>query len=528
MYRYYRDFIENHPSLKGKIKEEKDVYLPCYRLALRIKEKVEDEISKQINSGKDRKFSTDLREYIPLEKGREVDKVVTGNLKQLIEHTPLPGSDEKIRFNLQSTDKLIQKFWYQVRNYSYPGEKKINEYCSVSFLDILCRFIGEAGFESFIENEFSQETGLRVLVLPFWRQYFSDGIRMEKMLEHALQEMQYDSNITIESLEPEALPGADGRLLTKKEVRNIANDRLADVVFWCSIYEEDTGVFYSLIVHPILGYYEDYWSMSFDLHEFKHPKSLVRKKILATVYWCLAIQDFLHSKYTLCLTNFKNILELEIDEIEVLFRMGVVLDLIDNHEFSRGKYLTMLDLAGVKDAARAVRSIYGFPYEYSTPLKEGATIEVSGDYIQKNAVKLGEGSHVGFNKLMYFEIVRIKLALSLKEELPVSVFERALDKAIRYTDPTLLETKYFPILGEAYFELALIIHNKIGKDHLMSLEEILYYYEKAALYSKNLEVHQACIHFFKKCGCYQKMAAKMKEKHSESEKLIAIYATLSN
>ena len=129
---------------------------------------------------------------------------------------------------------------------------------------------------------------------------------------------------------------------------------------------------------------------------------------------------------------------------------------------------------------------------------------------------------------MYFEIVRIKLALSLKEELPVSVFERALDKAIRYTDPTLLETKYFPILGEAYFELALIIHNKIGKDHLMSLEEILYYYEKAALYSKNLEVHQACIHFFKKCGCYQKMAAKMKEKHSESEKLIAIYATLSN
>lgn len=525
VYRTYNDIIQNHPLLRNRILEDNDYYLPCYRLALRIEKKVKEEIHRHKTSEKGEKLSTNLLEYIPLQKSSKVDKVVTANLRELIEMTQLSEGKEVWQYSTESANKLIQRYWYQVRNYHYAGDKKSSSSPSLTFLNWLCQFVGESGFIGFIEQEFAEKKVIRVLPIPFWRQDDTKAKRMEELLAFSFREMQSDYSEPVELLTLGEPSNSISKKLTRKEAREIGLNNFADVVIWGSIYEDDTAVLNCLIVHPVIGYYKEYWEMSFDLKDFNTTPSSIRSKIEATIFWCLAIQNFLDNDYYNCLNYFRKILRLELDVVEVVFRMGVVRDMIDHHEGSLYKYLMVLDRVGVEEASHWLRMLYGPSTE-----NQGKTVamdfnDVRKDFIKDNDLEIKDISKDGFKKLMYFEIVRLRLALSVRQKLPENVLERALGKAIRYAKRNYLESKYLPILGEGYFELALINHRKLGIKKDLDLSRLFSYYRNAALLSSKKEIHESCIDFFRKSGYLREMSREIHQTHTGNTEVLKLYSS---
>jgi hypothetical protein len=521
VYRNYKDIIDNHPLLRGRIKDEKDYYLPCYRLALRIEKKVKEEINRYIKNNDKNKLPTDLREYIPLEKTRRVDNNVTNYLRELIKMVLSEKGKEVWTLSTDSTNKLIQRFWYQVRNYYYPGDKKSSGSSGLNFLDILCEFVGESGFLGFIEKEFREKVVIRILTLPFWRQDDSIGKNMEEKLAYPFKKMKTDYNEPITIL-PHNSGSATG-ILTKEEAREIALNNSADVVFWCFIYEENKMVLNGLIVDPVIGYYQDYWKMEFDKADFTNSPTSVQNKLEATIYWCLAIQFYLKNDFKLCLKYLKKVLKLNVDSEEVIFRMGAIGDMIDQHENSLSWYLTLLERVGIPDAGKWKQDLFGRSKNNSDSQRKALFDELKRDFIKKTDIKRGTPEEDGIKKLIYFEIIRIELALDYRSRLPEIVVERALGKAIRFAKRKYMEPNYHSILGKAFYEMALIHHDKMVSGSGLDLRDILYYYENAALFSNDKSIHEGCIDFFKKSGYLQEVSKKVRENFPNNQMLHAMY-----
>lgn len=512
----YRNLIEKNPLLIKHWEEENYLYIPLFKLATKVHEKVVQFMDSEFESNNKYGFVNDPDKYVPLEFNDKVDQGCRDFLIYLL--TDKKPDDYKYK---NDSSRACYLFWHGARKGKFreikPGKQP--QFPTIEFLDQVANLVEYKSFNSFIRKYFSASEKIKIILLPFLEPYSHPYVVVD-LLEYELNLLQKESLLNLEIIKQ---PPLDEGKIGWKNAKEIGNTYHADLVIWGRLDHNNQIHLSSYALKPEICYFWEsntHGPITFHINllgnEFLEP-------IKNIFLWTTAIRLSLRKDGRKSINIFSKLLNNNYQLLEVNLCLSVI--------YYYKKYTKYVDHHVISTISLAL----GKSYE-ETKLKmkrENPMDHQNGSIIHQLVSKWNlsrENRIINENldenkpgRIIFFEYIAAVILLGYKNLFSPEEYEKFLAKIFNKIQLFWFKSEYAEVFGSIYFEMGMVKENKLTKKFNIGPEDVYKLYKTATLHSNNIHIHKTCIEFYIKYEQFDKIRTKILSDNKHSDEVLVLY-----
>ncbi|MDO6437174.1 hypothetical protein Q4534_07150 [Cyclobacterium sp. 1_MG-2023] len=512
----YRNLIENNPLLIKHWEEENYLFIPLYKLATKVQEKVVQFMDYEYESNNCYGFTNDPNKYVPL---GEKDKV-SQECRDFLIYLLTDKNPEDYPFTNDS-NRACYHFWHGARKGKFreikPGKQP--QFPTIEFLDQVSILVEYKSFNSFIRKYFSASEKIKVILLPFLDPYSPTPIVVD-LLEYELNLLQKESLLNLEIIKQAPL---NEEKIGWKNAKEIGKTYHADLVIWGRLDHNNQIHLSSYALKPEICYFWEsntHGPITFNLNSF-HVEFL--EPIKNIFLWTTAIRLSLRKDDRRSINIFSKLLNSNFRLLEVNLCLSVI--------YYYKKYTKYVDHHVISTISLAL----GRSYE-ETKLKmkrENPMDHQNGSIIHQLVSKWNlsrENRIINENldenkpgRIIFFEYIAAVILLGYKNLFSPEEYEKFLTKIFNKIQLFWFKSEYAEVFGSIYFEMGMVKEKKLTKKFNIGPEDVYKLYKTATLHSNNIHIHKTCIEFYIKYEQFDKIRTKILSDNKHSDEVLALY-----
>ncbi|WP_339922498.1 hypothetical protein [uncultured Cyclobacterium sp.] len=517
MKKSYLKIIKECPLLEKYKDEENFEYIPLFKLANKLEEKVSSLMKNNSKTFIENGFDKSYNNLSPYGEG---DKNYKNRTIFIIEYQLNIDYKKK-----DDSNKNISNFWKGAKRGKSSNNNFTSSYQppSLDFLNLISRAVGYKSFENFCNQYFYTSETIKILILPFFEPT-SKSTFVQNLLSYEFNLFQKEELLSLDIIKLVSKNPKEHNNFNWINAKKIGNKQHGDLVIWGRLDQDNTihTSFYAL--KPEISFF---WkSNPLDLRTFtiKNIKSEFLEKFQKSLLWSTAIRLSLKKEYRKSINIFRKLLNDNYQPLETNLCLAVVYQLkkypkyVDHHVIAAVATAMGVSLKKAKDSMNKIHSLdklEGSIIDHFTKDWKYLKIEKKPD--EKTQIWKLSG-------IIYYEFVAAIILLGYKKIFTPANFEKILQKISEKVENSWFKSIYAEVFATVYFEMGKLKEEKLLRSPEIGPEDIYELYKIAILCSTDKNIHDNCIAFFIKYEQFEKIKNAVNNSEIKSKAIKSLYA----